>query len=779
MFRDVNPTDLRNDVWQKLECALNDVNAILDGTMTKPTSISTRMQWYTTLYNVATSQMNVAERLAKQLDFWINADLERRVTCGILSRVAHLDADALFHCITHAYADFKVAKRFATLIFSYVDTFLQNKERRDSVDRVYLKAFHRVVYTSVRPALRAAVLRQVDAWRDGNVISITELRSALSLFVEVGTCIGERPVDMEQIYKADFEDEYLAHTKAFYASRVAALLESDDSSHTSYVEWCEERFRLERIITREILKPTSETGVGRILTECLLEPYYEKAIGNSDIRNLLDNASTKSEGAVVRLYNLFSNVRPAIQYLAKSTVESLEEQFERHAARLTTGCNGDVPTSPEKFIIEWCLFAHSKYSRVLIDNTGNEKELVAAVRSAFQRIMNKAIAPPCERTDEDPQTQSHKSERLSWSGSVCDLLANYVDAVMKREMKDIVDPEAELERIDQLATLFTYLKEKDVFQEYHKAKLAKRLLQTTPNEELERAFIEKLQRVMGKGYTHKMEGMLRDRESTREMSDKFRAESAARNRRLPVDLTCQVLSAGHWPAYRSDSTIPTRTLRHALDTFTRFYKRSFATRTLSWIHMLGSATLSIAFPKGVKDVTCSIHQAAILVLIDEAGKMSGRDLANATKMDWQKVLVAQIQSLHSSRTFAMLLRVNTLGESGQPHIIEEDTFALNESFQYKTRRFRLPAPSSAASAGLPSDGDIDQLRKVQIDACIVRVMKARRVLPFNELTQLVIDQLSKLFEAQQRHVKVRTEDLLSRGYLKRDPNDSSIFQYVA
>ena len=361
--------------------------------------------------------------------------------------------------------------------------------------------------------------------------------------------------------------------------------------------------------------------------------------------------------------------------------------------------------------------------------------------------------------------------------TACEVLATYVDAVMKRELRDIVDPLAELERIDQLATLFTYLKEKDAFQEYHRAKLAKRLLQTTPNEELEKAFIEKLQRAMGMGYTHKMEGMLHDLASAREMSDKFHDDAASHG--LPIDLTCQVLAVGHWPAYRSDALVPSAALRLSMDAFARFYKSSNATRTLSWIHMLGSATLSIAFPRGLKDVTCSIRQATILVLIDEAGKMSLDELSTATKLDVKKHLKPAIQSMCISKAYPLLVRVTEGGEpkKSDRDINDADTFALNDAFQCKVRKFKLPGLSFWS--GMPTNDDIDQLRVAQIDTCIVRVMKSRRVVTFSELSQLVIDQLSRLFPAQLRHIKLRVEDLITRAYLKRDEKDPTTLEYLA
>ena len=164
--------------------------------------------------------------------------------------------------------------------------------------------------------------------------------------------------------------------------------------------------------------------------------------------------------------------------------------------------------------------------------------------------------------------------------------------------------------------------------------------------------------------------------------------------------------------------------------------------------------------------------------------MTAQSLATATKLDVQKGLKPHIQSMYVSKAFPVLVRVSGSGEQKESdrNISDADIFAINDAFMCKMRKFKLPGLSSGSGgsgSGMPTDADIDQLRKVQIDACIVRVMKARRVLTFNELTQLVIDQLSKLFQAQPRHIKLRIEDLITRAYLKRDENEPSTFHYLA
>ena len=80
---------------------------------------------------------------------------------------------------------------------------------------------------------------------------------------------------------------------------------------------------------------------------------------------------------------------------------------------------------------------------------------------------------------------------------------------MKKEMESeqLLD-----EMLDKCVTLFTYIHDKDLFQQFYMKMMSKRLLQNK-NERLldqERQMNSKLKMKMGNAYTSKLEGMLTD-----------------------------------------------------------------------------------------------------------------------------------------------------------------------------------------------------------------------------------------------------------------------------
>ena len=745
---------------------LDGVNCFLDKGTLPSYQIRTQATWYQTIYHTLTNGKFKVEHVYRRLQTWLDEDMQARVVPKIATAADSGNAEETFTITAKSFADFCTLLRFTENMLSYIDQEARKKMGYGTIRDAFFTAFDKSVYAKVKDKLRTVIIAKVNLRRDGNVVKMDELRSAIRIFSDVGSASQSKPEDRLRLYKQDFEDGYISHLVGYYTQKKTQKLQANALSH--YVEWVGASYDLELTMAREMLRPTSEEEILKKLDSIFQsddgKPPCVIEHPTAGFAALLEDEKYGPLKAMNTLFGKSTQNKHAMSHQAETHIAAKGKGIMLDAQQSVNQPNGNDLVFV-KSLVEQCLEMQSKYKKIFADISVQEMEYGEAIRNAFTQFFNTTF-------------EAAENKKMC---TISEILSSYVDAVMKRELKDIVDSHAELDRIDQLATLFTYLKEKDVFQEYHTAKLAKRLLQTTPNEELEKAFIEKLQRVMGNGFTHKMEGMLHDRESTREMSDKFRDDAASRG--LPIDLTCQVLTAGHWPAYRSDALVPTVALRQSMDAFTRFYKRTHATRTLSWIHMLGSATLSIAFPKGVKDVTCSIHQATILVLIDEAGKTTAQSLSAATKFDVQKGLKPHIQSMYVSKAFPVLVRVS---ESGEPmacdrNVSDADCFAINSAFTCKTRKFALPTLSSgnAGGSGMPTDAEVELHRRQALDACVVRVMKARHVLTYNELTQLVIDQLSKLFQAQPRHIKLRIEDLITRDFLKRDEKDFAKFHYVA
>jgi cullin 1 len=107
--------------------------------------------------------------------------------------------------------------------------------------------------------------------------------------------------------------------------------------------------------------------------------------------------------------------------------------------------------------------------------------------------------------------------------------------------------------------LLAYISDKDLFAEFYRKKLARRLLfDKSANDEHERSILTKLKQQCGGQFTSKMEGMVTDLTVARDHQTKFEEFVAAHQELNPgIDLAVTVLTTGFWPSYKTfDINLP-------------------------------------------------------------------------------------------------------------------------------------------------------------------------------------------------------------------------------
>jgi len=70
-------------------------------------------------------------------------------------------------------------------------------------------------------------------------------------------------------------------------------------------------------------------------------------------------------------------------------------------------------------------------------------------------------------------------------------------------------------------------------------------------------------------------------------------------------------------------------------------------------------------------------------------------------------------------------------------------------------------------------------RKPAIEAAVVRVMKMRKALGHQQLMVEVRQQMQRMFNPDLRMVKKCIESLIERDFLERDPENPSMYKYLA
>ena len=73
---------------------------------------------------------------------------------------------------------------------------------------------------------------------------------------------------------------------------------------------------------------------------------------------------------------------------------------------------------------------------------------------------------------------------------------------------------------------------------------------------------------------------------------------------------------------------------------------------------------------------------------------------------------------------------------------------------------------------------VEDDRSIAIEAAIVRIMKARKELPHQQLVLEVLQQLH-FFRPNPKVVKRRIEHLIEREYLERSAEKTNVYRYLA
>lgn len=353
--------------------------------------------------------------------------------------------------------------------------------------------------------------------------------------------------------------------------------------------------------------------------------------------------------------------------------------------------------------------------------------------------------------------------------------------------------------LDKTVTLFRYLNDKDVFEDYYKRHLSKRLLSDrSVSDDAERGMLQKLKLECGASFVAKLEGMLKDVTASEDLNRGYRSyvSSFGEDRRPTADLSVKICTASFWP---SNPDVPCNLPPDFINiakTFERYFNTKHTGRKLTWHAEYGSVDVRIRFDKGFKDVNIATHGFVVLNCFAdfEKGKtlsyevslkssvqvddlltvVSPQHLAAATGLS-EANLKRTLQSLACAKY--KLLKKEPAGRNINPN----DTFAFNHAFTAPVVRIKIATIASRVETveeTKETDTRLEAERSQVIEAAIVRTMKSRKQLNTVELTNEVVSQLSRRFSPKAVAIKLSIEKLIEKEYLERDAKDRKMLRYL-
>ncbi len=361
--------------------------------------------------------------------------------------------------------------------------------------------------------------------------------------------------------------------------------------------------------------------------------------------------------------------------------------------------------------------------------------------------------------------------------SIIAMLAAYCDNLLKGAMK-LTDQDLDVQ-LQRCIEIFSNLIDKDMFADIHRTLLSKRLLnKRSVSTDAEKSVVGMMKMQCGAQFTGKLEGMLNDFNLATDMQNDYDAyfkdwrASDKGEATKHVSFLVTVLTAGFWPSPKvRNATYPTDLLA-LKNNFNDWYKNKFNLRSLQWIISLGDVSMKVLLSKRDYEITVTTIQAIVLTVLDNSPKsFTFEEIKELSGLDDVEALKRVLHSL-SCQKFKILLKT-----PDSRAVQTTDSFRTNRDFKNPLKKFRIPMATLDDSAEGGNSKNLNEERGTIVDACIVRIMKARKVLSHTQLQFEVLRQIST-FQPDPKFIKQHIESLIEREYLARDETDNKSYKYL-
>ncbi|KAM9648745.1 cullin-2 isoform X3 [Harpia harpyja] len=545
-----------------------------------------------------------------------------------------------------------------------------------------------------------------------------------------------------KFYQEIFECPFLNETGEYYKQEASNLLQ--ESNCSQYMEKVLGRLKDEEMRCRKYLHPSS---YGKVIHECQQRMVADHLqFLHAECHNIIRQ---EKRSDMANMYTLLRAVSSGLPHM----IQELQNHIHDEGLRATSNLSQE--NMPTQFV-ESVLEVHSKFVQLINTVLNGDQHFMSALDKALTSVVNYR----------EPK-------------SICkapELLAKYCDNLLKKSAKGMTENEVE-DKLTSFITVFKYIDDKDVFQKFYARMLAKRLIHgLSMSMDSEEAMINKLKQACGYEFTSKLHRMYTDMSVSADLNNKF--NNFIKNQDTIIDLGISfqiyVLQAGAWPLTQAPSStfaIP-QELEKSVQMFELFYSQHFSGRKLTWLHYLCTGEVKMNYLCKPYVAMVTTYQMAVLLAFNNSETVSYKELQDSTQMNEKEL----------TKTIKSLLDVKMINHDSDKEDLEaESTFSLNMNFSSKRTKFKI---TTSMQKDTPQEMEqtrsaVDEDRKMYLQAAIVRIMKARKVLRHNALIQEVISQSRARFNPSISMIKKCIEVLIDKQYIERSQASADEYSYVA
>jgi cullin 3 len=203
--------------------------------------------------------------------------------------------------------------------------------------------------------------------------------------------------------------------------------------------------------------------------------------------------------------------------------------------------------------------------------------------------------------------------------------------------------------------------------------------------------------------------------------------------------------------------------------------KRYSGRRLNFQFDKGRADVQVFFTSKTKKIlTVSTYQMILLSLFNNKDTLTYQEILEQSGIPREECFLQLLSMVHPT--------VKVLRKAPNTKDVEDDhKFAINPKYTNPRTKVNIPIVTSLRppnpNAVVEEEKKIQILRRHQIDAAIVRIMKSRKTLKHTELVTEVANQLRQRFMPLPGDIKKRICSLIELDYMERDENDKSTYHY--
>eukprot|EP00253_Pinus_taeda_P019279 PITA_19279 len=574
----------------------------------------------------------------------------------------------------------------------------------------------------------------------------TLLEGVLGIFADIGM----------DVYANEIEVPLLEDTADFYVQR-AGSWNLGENSCMDYLLKAGECMQREEEIAAHYLHRSREKLLEMVPNELLSGCKTQLLENLGPCCCALLRSDNKHD--LSKLYSLFCRVPEGLETMVNAFKErvirdctplvmrDLDAITDKVGRRDTGGMQEEVA------FVNTVLELRDKFAEDIIHVFRHNALLHRALNETFVEICNKTVA-------------GNTSEEF---------LAKLCDMVLRKGGSSKRLRSDEIEGILENVTKFLkYVNDKDLFGEFYRTKLAGRLLydKSTDNAH-ELSMLLKLKQHIGNQLTSKMESMVKDMLQAEVNQASFKAYLTNNPNIHPgINLDVRVLNFTFWPPFKSsEPSLPLEMIK-CVNTFKEFYSTYTQNRQLTWLYSTGTCNVIGKFQAEQIEMVVTPYYAILLLLFNSSQKLSYLDIKAGLNLR-DEDLVRLLHSIVFSK-YKILLK-----EPDTKEISLNDTFEINYSFTNTKEKIKILLPTEDRKEKKKVIENVDMNRYHEICALIVRIMKSKKSLHYEQLMNECNEQHGGMFEINVKVFKKSIENLIIRDYLERDKQNLNILKYIS